>query len=145
MNRNGFTLIEGIVAGAIASVIALSAFTLFQMTTQQSRAGMVHSMLNIKYENAVEQICASIRRSNSVLQTGEVWPPAAGLVEVNEIPAMMPAVIRSRTPGFSRSGFLPAGSGVGKIIRLATHRLPYLQRLRLRAISGFRRTVRLSP
>ena len=128
MNRNGFTLIEGIVAGAIASVIALSAFTLFQMTTQQSRAGMVHSMLNIKYENAVEQICASIRRSNSVLQTGEVWPPAAGLVEVNDIPAI-----------------LPAGSGVGKIIRLATHRLPYLQRLRLRAISGFRRTVRLSP
>jgi hypothetical protein len=88
MNRNGFTLIEGIVAGAIASGIALSAFTLFQMTTQQSRAGMVHSMLNIKYENAVEQICASIRRSNSVLQTGEVWPPAAGLVEVNEIPAI---------------------------------------------------------
>jgi hypothetical protein len=88
MNRNGFTLVEGIVSGAIASVIAFTGFTLFHMTTQQSRAGMIHSMLNIKYENAVEQICASIRRSNSVLQTGEFWPPAAGLDEVNEIPAI---------------------------------------------------------
>ena len=85
MNRNGFTLVEGIVAGAIASVIALSAFTLFQMTTQQSRAGMVHSMLNIKYENAVEQLCASIRRSNCVLQTGEAWPPVTDLIEVTGI------------------------------------------------------------
>jgi len=70
-----------------------------------------------------------------VFSTGEVWPPAAGLVEVNEIPAIFlynaagndPAVIRSRRRDSPGAGFYRRGVGLANY-QMATHRLPYLQR-----------------
>ena len=83
MRCNGFTLIEAIVTAAIAAVVGISIYTLVQLSVKTSNAGILHSMANIKYENTIQQLAYTIRRSDCALKSSELWPPCSLAVDNN--------------------------------------------------------------
>jgi len=71
----GFTLIEGLVAGAIASVIGTILVTVLNMNSQLTSGGALNAKVQMHYETAIEQISATARRANTILSQDESWPP----------------------------------------------------------------------
>jgi len=104
MRRNGFTLVEGLVTAVIAAIAGLAIYSLFQMTMQQSLSGTLHSMLNMRYETVMGQLASTIRRSNCVLQSAEVWPPYNLAAVDNVTTLIMKNAMGSDTGGYQISG-----------------------------------------
>jgi hypothetical protein len=83
MQRNGFTLVELLVSSIIAVFVGISIYTMVQLSVSQSSAGSLDAISNIRYDNTIQQIAYSIRRSNCALKSSELWPPCSLAVDTN--------------------------------------------------------------
>ena len=78
----GFTLVEAIVASAIAVVVGVVMLTILQMNNQGVSNGALNARIQMQYETVVAQISRDARFANVVLDgtTSESCPLAAGAV-----------------------------------------------------------------
>jgi len=105
--RNGFTLTEVVVSAVIAVFVGISIFTMVQLSVSQSSKGTLHSMSNIRYENVIQQIAYSIRRSNCALKYGEAWPPDSFVQDTNVSAIYLKSAAGNDTGGYQiNSGIL---------------------------------------
>jgi hypothetical protein len=73
--KNGFTLVEAIVAGTIAAIIGGFTVTLIYMVGSQSTQSSLQMKILMQYEIAFGQIAKVTRNSHFVLAEGETCPP----------------------------------------------------------------------
>jgi hypothetical protein len=71
----GFTLMECLVAGSVASIVGTILLSMLQMNSQQTSDGALNAKVQMHYETAIAQISATARRANVILSQGESWPP----------------------------------------------------------------------
>ncbi|MBN1129649.1 MAG: type II secretion system protein [Chitinispirillaceae bacterium] len=71
----GFTLVEGLVTVAVASVIGTILVTMLQMNGQCTSDGALNAKVQMQYETVIAQISATARRANAILPQDESWPP----------------------------------------------------------------------
>jgi type II secretory pathway pseudopilin PulG len=86
--QRGFSLVEAIVAGAIAVIIATVMLTLFQVNGQSASRGGLNAMIQMQYETALSQIGQTARKANAVLQTApaiEGWSISLKLAAVSNV------------------------------------------------------------
>jgi hypothetical protein len=86
-NRDGFTLIEAIVAGIIAAVIAGLMIVFLNVFFAQVKQGTLRAKMQMDYDIISQQIGASVRASQVVLGPGEAvgqnFATASTVTEIN--------------------------------------------------------------
>lgn len=68
-DRHGFTLVEGIVAGALSLFTIVTAMALYKMNADQIRGSFIRSMTRMQYQTLIEQIESDARQAKVVLTT----------------------------------------------------------------------------
>ena len=70
-NKKGFTLVEALVTGIIAVIIALIVYTVFIMHNNELTEGAVHAKLQMLYETTAGAIAQYAHGAHAVIQPGE--------------------------------------------------------------------------
>ncbi|MBN2189410.1 MAG: prepilin-type N-terminal cleavage/methylation domain-containing protein [Chitinispirillaceae bacterium] len=79
---SGFTLVEGIVAAMISSILVGVMFAFLSMNNTSVKYGAVNAKVRSQYEIAITEIGTYARRAHAVLNHeggGETYPPGTGL------------------------------------------------------------------
>jgi type II secretory pathway pseudopilin PulG len=101
--QKGFTLVEAIVAGMVAAIIAGFAATLIYMVGSQSTQSSLQMKLLMQYEIAAEQMARVTRNAHFVLAEGETFPPwNNAALTTNAV--QMYSIAGVRTGGFKING-----------------------------------------
>ena len=69
--QKGFTLVEVVVVGVLLSVLALGAFSLFNMYVNETRKSATHLKMQRQAEALVDEIARRVRNGKWVLRPGE--------------------------------------------------------------------------
>jgi hypothetical protein len=86
-NQKGFSLVEAIVAGAVAVVLAGIIVTFLNMHNRALREGTASAMIQMQSDIVSSEIGRKVRSANLVLGPGEAWSssPSMGVKDVSEI------------------------------------------------------------
>lgn len=104
INDEGISLIEAVVSGAVAMVIASLMLPVLQMNNQMTSNGAVSTKVQMQYEAAVSQITATARRANAVMVSGESWPPSSTMSSVSAAVVILYDESGNQIGGYQVSG-----------------------------------------
>lgn len=81
-HQSGFTLVEALVAGLVAVIVAGVVFVIYVMYDTELRETAVLGKLQRQYDNVTDQISLDVRRSAHVLKyAGESYPAVPDTVD----------------------------------------------------------------
>jgi hypothetical protein len=92
ISNGGYTLVEGIVASVISSMLAGVVFTILGFNYNSVKFGAVNAKVRSQYEIAITEIGTNARNAYAVLNyegSGETYPPASTLARAVTSKIMM--------------------------------------------------------
>jgi hypothetical protein len=66
LNNEGFTLVEGLVAGVLSVLVLLTLFALYSMNMKQISGVSARSMARIQYQTVIDQIGRTVRGASMI-------------------------------------------------------------------------------
>lgn len=104
-SNSGFTLVEAVVSGVIATLMAGIMITIMTMNNDGVKDGAVNAKIQSQYEIAIAEIGKYTRSARAVLKTSETYPPGYTLSEVSTSSIMMYDENLSTGAGIPLKGF----------------------------------------
>jgi prepilin-type N-terminal cleavage/methylation domain-containing protein len=109
--ESGFTLVEGIVAVVISSILAGVMFMILKMNNDCVKDGAVSAKAHSQYETVIAEIGTYTRRACAVLDEGigEIYRPDSTYTAVAASKIMMDTLDANGTPGHMRGFWVDGG------------------------------------
>lgn len=111
-NHRGLTLVEAIVTGVIASVLAGVVITLLNLHTTELDEGTVNVIIQMETENIVDEIVSESRKGHQVLGPDDSWTGNTPALAVDTTDS-----IRLFDPGGTNYASYRINSATGSLIR----------------------------
>jgi len=75
--EKGFTLVEGVVASVVSTLVAGIMLTIMSMNNDGVKNGAVNANVQAQYETAIQEIAAAARNASGIVTGTETWPLTA--------------------------------------------------------------------